>query len=225
MKESLNTALEVIAEEPGLQAILNLIPYGGSLNELLAGKGQRIIEERRNAFLRLLFTRLEALDEETIRKDYFQTDEGFDLLFKALDEARKTRSEEKRDLIVRILCSAMLDFERGSYSPEEYLYLISDLTVQDLRVARLMYQDRPKLREESWGEWEDKVSATLGIDKPDLHLTLHRLGSTGLLKLVTAGEDDDTGSLWVATHKYGEGSFYVVTPAFDKLMEFLQLRG
>jgi hypothetical protein len=46
IRESLNTSLEVIAEEPVLRALLNIIPgVGGSLNELLAGKGQQIIEE------------------------------------------------------------------------------------------------------------------------------------------------------------------------------------
>jgi hypothetical protein len=40
MRVSLNTSLEIIAESPALQALLNLIPsVGGSLNELLAGKG------------------------------------------------------------------------------------------------------------------------------------------------------------------------------------------
>ncbi len=224
MKESLNTALEVIAEEPGLQAILNSIPYGGSLNALLAGKGQRIMQERRDEFLRLLGKHLEAIEKEAIKKDYFETPEGFDLLIKALDESRKTRSEEKRDLIARVLRGAVVDFERGSYSPEEYLYLLSDLTVQELRVARLMYQDRPNFNEQPWIQWEEKACTTIGIGKPDLHLMLSRLSSAGLLQVVISSTDEH-GETWTMTQEYGEGNLYMVTPAFDRLMQFLQLEG
>ena len=125
IRESLNTSLEVIAEDPVLRAILSAIPsVGGSLTELLAGKGQRIIEERRNDFLRRLSERVEGIDAEAIRKDYFETPEGFDLLIKALDESRRTRSDEKRELIARILAGATsTDARRGEYSPEDYLNL------------------------------------------------------------------------------------------------------
>jgi len=93
-KESLNNSLEVIAEEPVLRAMLNLIPSaGGSLSELMAGKGQRIMEERRDNLLRILAEHMETIETEAIRKDYFETPEGFDLLIKALDSSRRTRSE------------------------------------------------------------------------------------------------------------------------------------
>lgn len=224
MRESLNTSLEVIAEEPVLQALLNTIPgVGGSLNELLAGKGQRIMEERRDNLLLLLGKHLEAVDEQAIKKDYFDTEEGFDLLIKALDESRRTRGEEKRDLIARILAGATLTKpEQDSYSPEDYLYLISDLTIQELRVARLIYEQRPDTNEESWNTWEAEACATLGIDRTDLHMALVRLSSTGLLQRVTAHEDED-GQLLVHTVAYGEIVMYMVTANFDKLMEFLSL--
>ena len=76
---------------------------GDSLTELAAGKGQHIMEARRDEFLQLLAEHLAALEEQAVKKDYFQTPEGFDLLIKALDEFRRTRSKEKRDLYARIL--------------------------------------------------------------------------------------------------------------------------
>jgi hypothetical protein len=223
IKESLNTSLEVIAEEPVLRALFNTIPgVGGSLNELLAGKGQLIMEERRDNFLRLLAKHLELLDKEAIKKDYFETDEGFDLLIKALDESRKTRSEQKRDLIARILAgAASTKSEQGSYSPEEYLYVILDLTIQELEVARLIYEERPKTSEEQWKMWEAEACTTLGIDSSDLHMALARLDSRGLLRLVTSGEDE--GGPWLDTPEYGEGGHYMVTATFDKLMKFDRL--
>jgi hypothetical protein len=224
MRESLNTSLEVIAEEPVLQALLNMIPgVGGSLNELLAGKGQRIMEERRDNLLLLLGKHLEAIDEQAIKKDYFETPEGFDLLIKALDESGRTRSEEKRDLIARVLTGAASSPENSNYSPEDYLYLISDLTIQELRVARLIYKQRPDTNEESWNAWEAEACATLGIDRTDLHMALARLGSTGLLVLVTSGDAEEEGTMWVSAPEYGKSGYYIATATFDKVMEFLRL--
>jgi predicted transcriptional regulator of viral defense system len=149
--------------------------------------GQEIVQERNKRLFQQLSEHLEAVDEQAIKKGYFETEEGFDLLIKALDESRRTRSEEKRDLIARILAGATLtEPEQDSYSTEDYLYLISDLTIQELRVARLIYEQRPDTDDESWNAWEAETCATLDIDKAALHLALARLRSTGLLQRVNA---------------------------------------
>lgn len=46
---------------------------------------------------------LKTLEGQVVKKGYFGTPEGYDLLIKALDEARKTRSKEKKELYARIL--------------------------------------------------------------------------------------------------------------------------
>jgi hypothetical protein len=113
LRESLETSLEILAEDPILRVLLKRIPLvGDSLTEIAAGKGQQIIEARRDEFLQLLAEHLATLEKQAIRKDYFQTPEGFDLLIKALDESRRTRSEEKRDINASILRGAIVDFEQ-----------------------------------------------------------------------------------------------------------------
>jgi hypothetical protein len=82
--------------------------------------------------VRAIIKDLATVDEQSIRRDYFETPEGFDLLIKAMDESRRTRSDDERDLIARILRGALIDHE-DEYSPEEYLNLLSDLTVQELK--------------------------------------------------------------------------------------------
>jgi hypothetical protein len=116
----------------------------------------------------------------------------------------------------------LTDYE-DKYSPEEYLYLISDLTVQKLRVARSICDDRPDTRPEPWSKWIDKVCTQIGIDKTDLHVSLERIASTGLLQKATA-HTDDSCAVYLTVPAYGEGSSFLVTTAFDRLMEFLQLK-
>lgn len=217
--ESLKTSLEIIAEDPILRILLKRIPLvGDSLTEIAAGKGQQIIEARRDEFLQLLAEHLAMLEEQAVRKDYFQTPEGFDLLIKALDEARKTRSKEKKDLYARILRGAIVDLEQGRYSAEEYLYLISDLTIKELRVARLLYATRPESEVDHWEEWKKEVCSDLNIDRDDLSMILARIEASGLIEQVigTRGSKRYIGSV-----NPGRG-YYKVTPGLKKLMEFLE---
>jgi hypothetical protein len=224
LRESLETSLEIIAEDPVLRILLRRIPLvGDSLTELAAGKGQQIIEARRDEFLQLLAEHIATLEGQAVRKNYFQTPEGFDLLVKALDEARKTRSKEKRDLYARILRGAIVDFEQKKYSAEEYLYLISDLTLQELRVARSLYEaPRSTLREEAWESWRNKVCYETGVDEADLSMILSRISSFGLIEPVLTWENDE-GALFVNIVNPGDTGYYRTTPSFEKLMKFLEL--
>lgn len=77
------------------------------------------------------------VDEQAIKRKYFEAPEGVDLLIKAMDESCRTRSDAKRDLIARILRGALVDGE-SEYSPGEYLTLISDLAPQELVVVLLI---------------------------------------------------------------------------------------
>jgi hypothetical protein len=130
-------AIERLNKDPYLLAVITAIPgVGGSITQVITGIGQEIVQERNKKLFQQLSEHLEDIDEQAIKSDYFETEEGFDLLIKALDESRRTRSEEKRDLVAQILAGATrTTSEQASYSPEEYLYLISDLTIQELNVA------------------------------------------------------------------------------------------
>ncbi len=150
---------------------------GGSITQVITGIGQEIVQERNRRLFQQLSEHQEVLDDQATKQDCFETEVDFDLLIKALDALRRTRNEEKRDLIARILAGAATTPEHSNYSPEDYLYLISGLTSQELVVARLIYEQRPNTNEESWNTREAQVFAALGIDRTDLHMAPVRLGS------------------------------------------------
>lgn len=92
-------AIERLNQDPLLLAAISAVPVvGGSITQVLTWFGQEIVQERNKRLFQQFSEHLEAIDEQAIRKGYFETEEGFDLLIKALDESRRTRSEEKRDL-------------------------------------------------------------------------------------------------------------------------------
>jgi hypothetical protein len=213
---------EVLTKDPLVLASISAVPYFGStLATFFSAKWLQIYQERTNALFERFRDYLNSLDERAIRRDYFDTPEGIDLLMKATEQSAKTRSEEKRDLIARILAgAASTECEQGEYSPEEYLNLIAALTVKELDVARTIY--RIQLGQnymntdvgDKWKAWEAQrreIARIHALDPGDLTLMFDRIASTGLIELSYV--------LFPSTPR----RTYWVTLAFDRLMGFLRL--
>lgn len=219
---SLEDELEKL--NPYLLAAISGVPIvGGSIAQLLSGMGQDIIQERNKKLFEQLADQIEVFGEQTIKKDYFETPEGFDLLIKVLETSSRTRSEKKRTLIARILAGASsADAERGEYSPEEYLNIVADLTDKELAIARTIYilqqnisptelETNNKL--ETWERCKESIIEQHDIGANSLPLLLNRIHSGGLLSLfyeVLMGEDPVRPTYWVS-------------PTFKDLMAFLRL--
>jgi hypothetical protein len=104
------SAIERPNQDPYLLATITAVPFvGGSITQALTGIGQQIVQERNAKLFQQLAEQLADIDEQSIRRGYFETPEGFDLLIKAMDESRRTRSDDKRDFIARILRGALTD--------------------------------------------------------------------------------------------------------------------
>jgi hypothetical protein len=213
-------AIERLNQDPYLMSVITAVPVvGGSITQVLTGIGQQIVQERNAKMFEQLKEHLATVQEQSIRSDYFETPEGFDLLIKALDESRRTRSDDKRDLIARILSgAASADAERGEYSPEEYLNIVADLTVKELEIARIIYQVQQEdtaseleKEPEVWFRQRNKIIAEHELEEDEFSLLLNRVASTGLLSVANANYPGYT----VPT--------YWVSPTFYKLMKFLRL--
>lgn len=134
----------------------------------------------------------------------------------------KTRSDDKIEYLAQILKGAVVDSVRGDYSAEEYLYLASDLTIQELTVAGHLCKARPQHEDRAWEAWRKDVSTEVGLEVRDLQLTLARLSTTGLIVRLTGGRDED-GYYTDDQVDPAEIGYYAVTPAFEKLADYLEL--
>lgn len=215
---------EVLNKDPLVLASISTVPYFGStLATFFSAKWLKIYQERTKAMFDTFGENLKELDERTINKGYFETDEGIDLLIKATEQSAKTRSEEKRDLIARILAGATsTDEGRGEYSPEEYLNIMADLTDKELAVARTIYTLQQSIspaelesnnRLETWELCKKSIMEQHDIRANSLPLLLNRIHSAGLLDLsyeVFLSEEPVKLTYWVSL-------------TFKNLMEFLRL--
>jgi hypothetical protein len=149
------------------------------------------------------------------------------MLFKALDEARKTRSSLKKEIFAKILKGAILGFENREFSSEEYLYIISDLTEQEIVVALALYTEQPPLNfktwqeeDEAWAAWAEKVSDLVKVDIADLRFAMGRLASAGLIDRVYSYEDEV--DLHVYPWSESAVGIYQVAPGFKKLVRLIE---
>jgi hypothetical protein len=195
--------------------------FGSTLATFFSAKWLQVYQERTKSLFDKFGEDINELDERTLRKDFFETDEGMDLLMKATEQSARTRSEEKRDLIARILAgAASTDTGQSEYSPEEYLSIVASLTPRELEVARTIYDLQKDIsprelesdnRMETWRLCVESMREKHAIDKDELPLLLNRIASTGLVDLI------------YVQYPGSPAPTYWVSPAFHKLMELLRL--
>lgn len=213
---------------PSILAGTSLIPrIGGSLTTYIALKRQQMSEKRTEE----LVNRVNEIDKQALTVNFFNDEAGYDLFVQAIEASAKTRSEEKRDLIARILVGATrTDPEQEEYSAEEYLNLIEDLNEKELYIARTIYTGQreiqspkelePNNKAETWRLTQEALTRKHGIEADALPLYLNRLHLAGLLDLeyVVAGFD----AHGFAVQEEAVPTYWV-SSAFRSLMEFLNL--
>jgi hypothetical protein len=223
LKDKLVQASKVYADQTVVRAAINAIPYvGGSLDILLSSSGQNFVIRRIETFISELNDQLGQLDKSKVNHDFLQTEEGFDLVVKAFNSASRTRQNEKLKLYAKIIKGALTEGkEYQEDDPELYLQIIEELSVNELRVAKCLYelkevkkknpeQDNPNgkqdgMTNDAW--WLSKQYPE--FDKDELVSIFVRLERTGLIKELV-------GSFL----GYGGGQ-YLINPLFKKFIDFI----
>lgn len=233
--------LEKLAEESSiayenntaLRALVLTIPGVGSSLDLVLADGGRRYRERIFSALedmkRDMKERLETVEDSAFDKKFLDSDEFFDLMMKFFDTTTKSRDKTKRRMSARILTESAIPFDGEQYSPEEYLDLIADLTPRELAIAQALHKEQTErvyedLEEgeahQAWKAWQDSVQTEVSIEGADLQLILGRLQSSGLIVEDGALMPNSFGPPLPTAGP----PFYWMSPAFKKLMRFLNRR-
>lgn len=109
------------------RAIVQAVPYGGSVDTLLAGRAVEIIKRRLEELMSNLSERLDVMDQSVIRHGYLASEEFFDLLRSAVEVVIKCSDEGKRQLVADFLVGDVINPEPNDLSFQ---------VVEDLRVLQ-----------------------------------------------------------------------------------------
>lgn len=217
IKEKISQALEIYSKKVVLRAVINVIPWvGGSLDVVLSSGGQRIIEERIKRLFEQFSADMGKIKEDAIDKSFIETEYFFDLLRKVMESSTKTREQQKIELYSKILCNSLLKDVVGKEMVEDYLSVLTELSVREVCLAKTIYEmqkgglldkehELQMALRTGWNTLSDKLSIPSG----ELDFFLKRLERTGLIKEITGAYFDY------------EGGVYVITQTFKVMMQFL----
>ncbi len=214
-------AVEAINSDFAINSLLVSMPIlGPIIREFIGAKASKIVQRR----LTELFTGIEAkiatIKDNELDKEFFETEEFFDLLSKAMKFSSETRHIEKIDLFANIVGNACRNGARVDYDPEWYLQIINELTVVEWQVAVGLYNlQAPHAGEYNepyyWEKnhtWHD-LDRIITIQKNDIKMILFRLQNCGLVV-----ENSDLATT------IDEGRHFLISPLLCKIIAWLQER-
>ena len=216
--DKIKPAIEKYSENALLRIAISEIPIIGSpLDIFLTTKAQKIINDRIMSLFSELKEGMSTLEGRIVDKDYIDSEEFIELFIKTIEASTKTRNKEKIKLYAKLLKGAIKFQDRKKYSPEEYLQVLSELTIKELEVAKAIYRQQRQKRRKDENElqwalrcgWEKLEKDCPLIPKEDFQFILLRLEKSGLIRELPAG--------W-----FGEGGIFVITDVFRKIMKYLE---
>lgn len=218
--EAAEEAWERYGEKWALQALVTAIPYlGGPLDAWLKSKGSEITRKRIMGLFEELKKQTEEIDKKKINKDFFNTEEFFDLAIMAMDAAARTRSREKVKIYARVLLGAATTWPQPDHDPETYLSILSEITPTELEILKALYRvqkDGPP-KDVHITKWEQqngwkRILSGFDLPEEEVRLYLQRLERTGLVTSITGYLDTLDA----------EGHF-IISGLFRKLATFLEM--
>jgi len=200
--------------------VLGIPTLGPVIDTILTSKGQKISYNRLLNFIKELESEIKGIDEKLINLEFIESEEFYDLLVKSIEASLKTRHNDKRKLYATILSNCCI-LEKEDLNPEFFLNIITELTIEELIVAKKLYKlkttngykqliKKNQERSDYIKQDKDVLALTdLPIDKDDYTFILLRLQRVGLIK-------EQTGMIIGYT-----GGVYNITETFTKLIKII----
>ena len=161
---------------------------------------------------------MSSISEGKIDRKYLESEEWFDLVIRVIEAAARTRSREKINLYARVLRGAVTIQDRREFSPEEYLAVLTELTLREIEVGQVIYRQQCEVRmqpnenELQWAwrmGWKQLPELCSSVPKEDIPFILLRLQKSGLVREITGTYFNYTGGV------------YIITESFRKLMRYI----
>jgi flagellin-specific chaperone FliS len=217
--DKIKPAIEKYSENALLRIAISEIPIIGSpLDIFLTTKAQKIINDRIMGLFSELKEEMSTLEDRIVDKDYIDSEEFIELFIKIIEASTKTRNKEKIKLYAKLLKGAIKFQDRKKYSPEEYLQVLSELTIKELEVAKAIYRQQRQKRRKDENElewalrygWEKLEKECPSIPEEDFRFIFLRLRKSGLIQ-------DLQNSYF-----YSKKVVFVISDVFRKIMKYLE---
>ena len=205
-------------QQPVLRALVNLLPGGGSLGELLIARADEIVRERLRVFFDELASGRMELTEELV-----QGEDSLHACLATVRAASHTRPRDKIRLLARLLLGSVRGIDLSSIDEYEELLASLDLaSARELALLALLDTYNAGLPQNPGLDAQNAARAAfysecrerLGIERADVPSALARIERTGFFKTeqVAGGEDGYTTMRYSDSLGFGE-----LSPAYHRL--------
>lgn len=194
---------EAVKERPGenlanllSSAAVSSIPViGAALGSLFSSLSSEIEVRRILHLFRVIDQEMRTLDESKVDNSFLDSEDFYDLMYKVVDQGRRTRSQEKRILYAKILRSRVSSAAASTETAEDYLNIVTELTEKEVLIASVLY-DRITNGPEPTGDKKHAWASREGLEdlytegvipEADYEYVLLRLQRIGLFKEFTGG--------------------------------------
>jgi hypothetical protein len=208
-----------------LRAAISLIPgIGSPIDLILSSEGQNIQNRRVNLTISTLKDEMFKIDLNKIDKKFIESEEFYDLMMKVFESCTRTSRIEKVVLNCKILAkSVLIENSEKRSSAEDFIGFIDGLSFRDLKLGIKMYEQQKNMPEKldpDKGNTElnfvvehcwHELKTICQLTEVEFRISLSKLARTGLIKEI------------VGTYVSYSGAHYIITPIFQRLMNFIQL--
>jgi hypothetical protein len=224
LEKNVERAAEVYADTPSLYLPVLAIPGIGSIiDTLFRHKASEVLHRRCTELWEATKAEVTRIDIDKIDKSFFESEEGYDLIVKAMHAAFETGNKDKMRLYARILISSgLLDKAKFRYYSKDFISLLLDLLPADLAVAREIYKQQkdtpaditdPEATSEVHIVRDSGFYRTpelLHLEKGEFDFALTKLVRSGLIRQV------------VGSYVGYNGDAYRITHTFRKMMDLIE---
>lgn len=211
---------EKYTEDTPLRIILtSILPvFGPSIDLALSSYADKIYKKRLEIALDNLNNEVKDLQQSSMSKDFFQSEEFFDIFRLYLEKSIRTRQNAKIQYYARLLTES-IKFPEKIEQGEQDIEKISSLSVLDLQIMKFMYEENLRIPE-SFSNPDELISGSKmlkvipnnlpeieSLNKSEIELSMNNLISKGLVREYSG-----------ASGSYG-GGWYFITPLLKEIMK------
>lgn len=192
------------------RTIVNLIPHiGGALDTALSSKWTHYHSVRVDDFLNKIATEISTLNDNVINKQFLESEEFYDLIYRIVSNAFLSRCPETRTGYSKVIRAAICQEENVS-TLEELVCQIADLREKDFLFLRRINSFFEANKVVSGNTLAEEMREE-GYSPYELELHLYRFENLGLL--------DHPRNTMVG----GCNTSFQKLPLFDKFISFLDI--
>jgi hypothetical protein len=205
------TLAAILATHPAIGPYAALV---GVADVFIGGGAQRVAEARAKRFAESIEREFAAVRSEMIRADYFETEDGIDLLMQALQSAVRVSDDKRRDAIARILVATASGNAPPNVEPVSLIAVLGEMSESEALVLGGMWrvmQPTGRLDERPGYRFFNELKMALPTVQMDgIGFVMARIARTGLTRSALAYDDE-----------LGNEPIYEFTPTGVSLMRFL----